>query len=370
MKAQLLSALALLFIFSACQSNESTIDENVNLDLPATPFDYSINHLNNDTYRNLSSFFINSSSDENPTITDNGATLGRVLFYDTKLSINNTISCGSCHHQDKAFADGEKLTEGFEGQLTIRNSKAITNPFFAKNLFWDARATSALDLTLQPVSNHIEMGMEDMDFLASKLAKSDYYKDLFKAAYNSNDITSQKISDALAQFLCSMTTFESKYDDGLKSNFANFTALEKEGKDLFNGPKYFCAGCHSSVTFDAETNISYYGGNQKGAANIGLPLSLDRGVEDLGKFRIPSLRNIEKTGPYMHDGRFETLERVIEHYSDGIVMQENLDPRFKTGNSAKKFNINDQDKAALIAFLKTLTDENYLTDPKYSDPFK
>ncbi len=365
MKFQFLSAVLLLFVFSAC-APESTTQEDVKLD--QTEYDYSIN-VPNSAKNELANYYSNSVGNTNPDVTNAGAALGRVLFYDTKLSINNEVSCGTCHHQDLAFADGKNLTEGFNGQLTVRNSKAITNPYFANNLFWDGRASDAMNLTLQPVSNHIEMGMEDMDFLAKKLSKTNYYTDLFKKAYNSSDITSEKISDAMAQFLCSMTTFESKYDEGIKSNFSNFTALELKGKRLFEGSKYFCQGCHSGITFDAENQFSYYGGSQNGATNIGLPLTRDKGINDEGRFRIPSLRNVEKTAPYMHDGRFATLDQVIDHYSKGIEMQEMLDPRFKNGNQAKKFNISDDEKVALVAFLKTLTDEKYLTNPKYSNPF-
>jgi len=365
MKFQFLSAVFLLFIFSAC-APEATTGEDVKLD--QTEYDYSI-VVPHSAKDELSNYFSNSADNNNPTVTNEGAALGRVLFYDTKLSINNEVSCGSCHDQSLAFADGKKLTEGFNGQLTVRNSKAITNPYFSNNLFWDGRASDVLNLTLQPVSNHIEMGMEDMDFLAKKLSNIAYYKDLFKKAYNSSEITSDKISDAMAQFLCSMTTFESKYDEGLKTNFSNFTALEKQGKQIFESSKYLCQGCHSGITFDAENQFSYYGGPQNGATNIGLPLTRDKGIDDEGRFRIPSLRNIAKTAPYMHDGRFATLEEVIDHYSKGIETQEMLDPKLKSGNQAKKFNISDDEKAALVAFMKTLTDEKFLTDPKYSNPF-
>lgn len=292
------------------------------------------------------------------------------MFYDTKLSINNKVSCGSCHLQSKAFADDKAFSEGFEGRLTERNSIAILNPAYCNNLFWDSRASSALHLALQPVQNHIEMGIEDMDFLAKKLSKVDYYDNLFKKAYGSTEITPQKVSDAVAQFLCSMTTFNSKFDQGLENNFNTFTTLERKGKELFNSSTLKCASCHSGLTFNAEVpNSSYSQPDVKGATNIGLDRqSQDKGKED-GKFRIPSLRNVELTGPYMHDGRFTTLEEVIDHYSKKIEYSEHLDQKFKNGNKAVKFNISDDDKLALVAFLKTLTDDTYISDPKFSDPF-
>ncbi len=361
--------ILLLFIaggFFACDSN--TVEPtDVQPSLPETAYNYSDLKVPTQDQFSFQELQANSA---NPKVTDDGATLGRVLFYDNKLSINNKVSCGSCHLQSKAFADNKDFSEGFEGRLTERNSIAIINPNYCQNLFWDSRAGSALDLTLKPVQNHIEMGIEDLDFLAKKLSKVDYYKDLFQKAYGSNEVTPQKLSDAVAQFLCSMTTFDSKFDRGVNSNFSNFTALERKGEQLFNSSELKCASCHSGITFNAELNTSSYSQpDVKGATNIGLDRkSKDKGKED-GKFRIPSLRNVELTGPYMHDGRLKTLEEVIDHYSNKIQYSEHLDIKFKNGNKAVKLNISDDDKAALVAFLKTLTDETYISDPKYSDPF-
>lgn len=362
----------LAFGIFSCAPNITTITPSEQQPtLPETVYNYS--DLKLPVLQNFQTNF-NQQDDENPSVTDHGATLGRVLFYDNKLSINDKVSCGSCHLQSKAFADEEAFSVGFEGKLTERNSIAILNPGFCDNLFWDSRASSALDLTLKPVQNHIEMGIEDLDFLASKLAKVDYYQKLFKNAYNSSEVTPEKISDAVAQFLCSMTTFDSKFDRAKAefNNFSSLSTLEKTGKKLFEGFKFKCSSCHSGDTFSAESqNSGYSSPDVKGATNIGL----DRRSEDQGKengaFRIPSLRNIELTSPYMHDGRFNTLEEVIDHYSKGIVFSENLDPKFKSSNnSALQMNINDFEKTALIAFLKTLTDETFISDPKFSDPFE
>jgi cytochrome c peroxidase len=305
-------------------------------------------------------------------ITDAGATLGRVLFYDKQLSISNTISCGSCHIQSKAFADGKKFSSGFEGKLTERNSMAILNPISQNNLFWDSRSFSIVDLSLKPVQNHIEMGMENLDFLVEKLGKAEYYPALFQEAFGSTEVTEERISKAIAQFVGSITTANSRFDKGQLSE------LELLGHQVFNSNKAMCNQCHGGSNFAAQDGpFDPYGGGSgtgldlKGTTNIGLDLvAVDNGKEN-GSFKIPSLRNIALTGPYMHDGRFETLEEVIDHYSHNIKPHANLDEKFMNADgSVKRLNLTNIEKTALIAFLKSLTDEELLTNPKYSDPFQ
>lgn len=298
------------------------------------------------------------------SVTDAKADLGRVLFYDQTLSLNNAVACGSCHFQKLAFADGKALSQGFEGRQTTRNSMAIVNPAMSQaGLFWDTRANCVKNLALQPVQNHIEMGMEDLTLLTRKLAVIDYYPDLFMKAYGSPSITEDKIAEGLNAFIRSFVSWDSKYDEGEKSKFANFTAEEKHGKQLFsdwNGAN--CASCHNEPTFDQQW------GN---GANIGLDkISSDKGIGGASKFKVPSLRNIELTGPYMHDGRFKTLEEVVTHYSDKVQMNSQLDFNLRNGNQAKRLNLNEGDKKALVAFLKTLTDKNFISNPKFSDPFE
>lgn len=325
------------------------------------------------------------------SVTDAKAKLGRVLFYDNKLSINNKIACGSCHIQSKAFADGQQFSPGFEGLVTSRNSMAIINPAMSHSgMFWDRRKSSPRELSLQPVVNHIEMGMEDLKLLEIKLSGVDYYPQLFTEAYGSPTITKDKISDAMAAFMRSMVTWDSKYDEGVKSKFANFSAEEKRGMELFlgkpqdiNGNVFqveegLCGGCHGAPMFNDGRNLfssaSAYSDNDTGngiGVNIGLDkVSKDKGTGD-GSFKIPSLRNVELTGPYMHDGRFKTLEEVIEHYNSNVQPSANLHRRLRDDKGKpKKLNLSDADKNALIAFLKTLTDKKFIEDPKYSNPFE
>jgi cytochrome c peroxidase len=310
---------------------------------------------------------------ENPLITDAGATLGRVLFYDPKLSLNNRISCGSCHRQELAFSDGTASSTGFESRVTPRNSMAIVNVGFNSNLFWDSRASSVRDLVIRPIQNHIEMGMEDMQVLEQKLSKVSYYPALFTAAFGSPEVTEERIGSALAQFVSSITTVDSKFDRALENNFESFTTLERMGHNLFFSARTNCSSCHAAPNFAAPDfpGGGYSQPTVRGTANTGLDLVYeDPGKED-GKFRIPSLRNIALTAPYMHDGRFQTLAEVIDFYDHGIQAHASLDDNLRNSDgSPRHLNLNALEKQALLAFLHTLTDETMLTDPKFSNPFQ
>ncbi len=313
---------------------------------------------------------------KNPAVTDLGAQLGRVLFYDKRLSINRTVACASCHLQATAFADGGKVgSEGMSGQITSRNSPAICNTAFKNNLFWDSRVQSLPDLVSKPVSNHIEMGMESLDDVAKRLATVDFYPDLFDKAFGSRSITADRISSAVAQFLASIVSTNSKYDQGVKNNFANFTAQEREGKDIFFKQENHCNTCHAAPLFGAPDApfVGYYGDDKRGAANIGLDINYkDNGFRN-GEFCIPSLRNIELTAPYMHDGRFTTLDDVLDHYSQKIQTHPNLDANLRSNfgsGAAVQLNFTPAEKAALKAFLLTLTDASVTMDERFSNPFK
>lgn len=299
--------------------------------------------------------------------------LGRVLFYDKKLSLNNTISCGSCHVQSAAFSDKMPFSVGFGGQKTTRNSMAICNPVFLNNMFWDSRAAGSLDLSTRPVFNHIEMGMENDAMLESKLASTSYYAELFTKAYGDSKVTRGRISMSISHFLSAMVTGNSKFDKVVSSSpSVQFTGLEQMGKDLFFSERARCSRCHNGQNFSApdDPGNTYGSPTVKGTANIGLErIYQDNGKEN-GKFRIPSLRNVELSGPYMHDGRFTTLEQVIDHYSRGIQPHAHLDENLKDGQGNPiKLNFSEQEKEALLAFLRTLTDYSFLQDKRFSNPF-
>lgn len=319
--------------------------------------------------------------DSRTDISNNSVLLGRVLFYDTKLSINNTISCGSCHRQALAFADNVSFSKGFGNLVTVRNSMSIQNPVNNHNMFWDSRAKSPSDLALMPVFNHLEMGMETDEMLVTKLSNTSYYPQLFQDAFGDRTITRKRISTAIAQFVNCMFSMESKFDKGTVNSFKDFSPLEMEGKDLFFSSKFKCSECHAGNSFSAPDEPGgEYGGSgggfgdgsgddPKGTANIGLDMVYKDNGLGSGRFKIPSLRNIELTAPYMHDGRFKTLDEVLEHYSHGIQNHPNLDDKFRTNGQAARLNFTEHDKLALISFLKTLTDYNLITNPKFSDPF-
>ncbi len=313
-----------------------------------------------------------SSSKNIPLITDAGATLGRVLFYDRSLSITNTVSCGSCHVQALGFADGRATSPGFRGVETKRNSMAILNAGLNENMFWDARAPTVRTLVLNPISDHIEMGMESLGYLNKKLAQKDYYAELFKEAFGSSEITSARISDALTQFVCSMTTFDSKFDRNMESGFSGFSEKERLGHDLFFSERAQCGSCHALPNFAAPDfpGGAYGAQGVAGSTNIGLDKNyIDQGRGE-GRFRIPSLRNIALTGPYMHDGRFTDLMEVVDHYDHGIKSHAALDEKLKDQNGLpQRLQLSAYEKAALVAFMETLTSDQLLQDEKFSDPF-
>lgn len=342
--------------------------------LPATPYVYA--NLSLPAYLTTPPVIGQINSTTNNPITDYAATLGRVLFYDVHLSENNTTACASCHRQAFAFSDSAQFSTGFDGGQTTRNSMSLLNAAYYPNgrYFWDERAASAEAQASRPIVNPVEMGMS-MPKLVAKLQNLNYYPILFKNAYGSATVDSVRIVQALAQFVRSMVSYRSKYDIGRAAfppnqppnvNFANFTAQENQGKAIFFGAGN-CAKCHGTETFTSPA-----------ARNNGLDLVYaDNGVGTItgnpmqnGQFKAPSIRSIEKSGPYMHDGRFTTLEQVVEHYNSQVKPHPNLSPELRNPDGTPhRMNLTAPQKAALIAFLKTLTDTGISMDVKYSNPF-
>jgi len=340
------------------------------LKLPETPYRYSDLELPAHFKTPAARRFDNTPA--NNPVTDAGATLGRVIFHDTRLSANNTVSCASCHAQKQAFADPARFSKGFEGKLVDRHAPSLTNlRYYARGrFFWDERAGILETQVLLPIQSKVEMGQE-LGRVLEILGKDAHYPDLYRKAFGTSEINRDRTAKALAQFLRSMVSHRSKYDEGLvkagsiNSNFPNFTAQENQGKTVFLNR---CGNCHmpggqsAHFVMDRVSNNGLDGDIRKADGGIG-DITLRPG--QVGLFKSPSLRNVELTGPYMHDGRFKTLEEVIDHYSRGVKQHPNLDGRVRRAG-----NINPQQKAALVAFLKTLTDRHFITDPKYSDPFQ
>ena len=357
----LLSAAIITTVLAACRKNgltqqlpEATVQQDV----------FAVDYSNTDK----------AGSQLRATNINNAyAALGRVLFYDTRLSLNGTTSCGSCHKQELSFADNTPTSGGFSNLQTHLNSMAIVNIGRNSGFFWGMRAGSLQTLALMPVSNHREMGFEDLNEMVERVNSIPFYKENMKRISGSGKMSSWDISNALSNFLSSMQSFNSKFDLYRTSNPENedqpgLTALENKGRDLFFH-KYNCATCHSG-----SSNMSFGWGQSSSSANIGLdPAGTLSG--DSGNFKAPTLRNIALTAPYMHDGRFQTLDQVLDHYSSGIKMNPSLSWMFRETNTitkqtqAKKLNITPDEKSALIAFLHCLTDESFTHDKRFSNPF-
>jgi len=340
------------------------------LSLPQTPYPYADVDLPAH-FKSAAALRFDNTPRDNP-VTDAGATLGRVLFYDTRLSANNTVACGSCHKQELSFTVAERFPAGFEGKRVDRNSMGLVNiRYYPRGrFFWDERAATLEEQALMPIVNKIEMG-NDLDRVVALLTKTDPYPELFRKAFGASEITKERVGKALAQWLRSLVSYQSKYDEGMnqvltvREDFPNFTAEENRGKRLFLAR---CASCHMPNGQSAHFIMNRPRNNGLDSdvvhtdGGVG-DITLRRG--DVGTFKSPSLRNVEFTAPYMHDGRLESLEKVVEHYSKEIKQHPNLG-----GQLRRRLNFSDGEKAALVAFMKTLSDRKFITDPKFSDPFQ
>jgi cytochrome c peroxidase len=336
-------------------------------------------------------------------LTDAGATLGRVLFYDKNLSVDNSVACASCHQQEFAFSDTETRSQGMNG-LTGRHSMRLVNARFSDEVrfFWDERAMSLEDQTTRPIQDHAEMGFSGVNGdpgildLIDKLEDIDYYQELFTFVYGDQQITEARLQEALSQFIRSIQSFDSKYDVGrAQANndgapFGNFTQQENQGKNLFLAPPVFapgssqrvgggagCAGCHRPPEFDIDP-----ASRNNGVVGVaGSP-----GELDIISTRSPSLRDLVQldgtsNGAFMHDASKSTLLDVINHYNTIIQVpgNTNLDPRLRPGGPGpggpgggqpQQLQLTDQEKEAMVAFLQTLSGSDIYTNAKWSNPFQ
>lgn len=345
--------------------------------------------------------YINAAGNKDNTtigndITNIGATLGRVLFYDKNLSSDNTVSCATCHQQEFAFGDPAIASQGVNG-TTGRHSMRLINARYAAedNFFWDERAATLEQQTTQPIQDHTEMGFSgqngapDLNDLITKLENIDYYDPLFTAAFGDAAITEDRMQRALAQFIRSIESFDSQFDENLaqvfngnpqqlnqalRQNFPNFSATENRGKALFLGNPNFnnqgvrtggglgCQRCHAAPEFDIAPN----------SRNNGMVSSLDGGTDN-DNTRSPSLRDFLNSNGTVHSGSFHNAEgdlaEAIEHYNSGINNVPNLDNRLRPGGNPQRLNMTQGEKDDLAAFLRTLTGSNVYTDEKWADPF-
>jgi cytochrome c peroxidase len=382
---------SLLFFFgilTGCQPDSS--DEAKTYKAIEETFGTSINLNDLPNYANQSkpTYITRNNSGSNP-ITDKGAILGRVLFYDTNLSADKTISCSSCHKQAFAFSDEAVASTGVNG-TTERHSMRLVNSKFSSEIrfFWDERASSLEEQTTMPIRNHGEMGFsgtegdQTFDDLLNRLQAIPYYQELFEFVYGDDQVTEVRMQQTIAQFIRSIQSFDSKYDIGRVqapndgAPFTNFTMQENQGKVLFLTPPTFdangnrtgggvgCAGCHRPPEFDIDPN----------SLNNGYISTLSGGT-DISVTRAPSLRDVLKqkgtlNGPLMHTGELTALSAVMDHYNQiNLIGNTNLDPRLRPGGNAQNLQLTLNEKASLEAFLKTLSGSNLYVDAKWSNPF-
>jgi cytochrome c peroxidase len=334
----------------------SFIYDDLELDLP---FRYLEARLN-------ATFLPDTTPLDNPT-TNAGATLGRVLFYDKRLSITNTVACGTCHQQSRGFAVERRFSVGAQGTPQTRNAMSLANVRYSEfdSFFWDQRVHTLEALVPIPIENPVELA-QPMGMLVAKLSETGFYPPLFEDAFGSPEVTSDRIAKALAQFLRALISYRSKSDEAFLVEFPGdipdpslvLTAQEFRGLEIASAS--FCFSCHATDALIVT-----------GATNNGLDLVPTDPGFGRGNFHPPSLKNIRVTGPYMHDGRFATLREVIDFYDHGVQDSENLDSFMEDLNGKpRRLNLTEEDKDALEAFLDTLTDHEFLADPRFSDPFQ
>ncbi len=398
MQKIILIILACLII--SCSSSDDYVpietDANTNLDIVDndttidlnTYFTVDFNDLPDYANQNIPNYITKDNMPADNSITDEGAVLGRILFYDTNLSVDNTISCASCHKQ--VFAFGDNIISVGVGGMTGRHSMRLINARFSdeSNFFWDERASSLENQTTMPIHDHIEMGYSgengdpNFDDLITKLENVAYYSDLFTMVYGDSQITEDRMQRALAQFIRSIQSFDSKYDQGVSQvanpnqNFPNYTQAENNGKSLFMRAPDFddqgmrigggigCMVCHRAPEFDIRPTSGNNG-------VIGVFNSTD---QDITITRSPSLRDVVNSdgipnGTFFHDSSAATLEEVLNHYNQIPQNNAGLDQRLRPNGNLQNLNMTEQEIEDVVAFMKTLSGEGVYTNEKWATPF-
>ena len=300
-------------------------------------------------------------------LTQEAIDLGRHLFYDPILSSDNTVSCASCHKQEHAFADNTQYSFGVDQAMGHRNTPTIMNAAFQLEFDWDGKTSSLEDQAVRPIFNDIELHNNNWSEVISRLQMSDLYPDLFYAAFGTDEIDeidSLHILRALAQFERTLISDNSKFDKFLKGE-VSLTTEELNGFDIYNSERGDCFHCHPIGLF-TNNNFHNNGLDPAPFSDLGRYNTTQNPLDE-GAFKSPSLRNIEFSSPYMHDGRFSTLEEVIEHYNFGGHDSPTIDPLMKYVNIGLL--LSPVEKAELKAFLLTLSDETFINNPNFSNPF-
>ena len=310
---------------------------------------------------------------DNP-LTEEGIRLGRFLFYDPVLSSDSTISCGSCHKQEFGFTDGKAVSPGVNGTLGTRSSMSLFNVgYYDTGLFWDGRSSTLEKQALEPVENPVEMH-EHWPNVEKKLQRSKIYPEMFRKAFGikeKKEMTRELAAKALAQFMRTILSYNSRFDEIFLRQEGFPTEQELRGYDMFFNtsldlPDAQCGHCHNGFLL---TNNGYFNNGLDSVANLKDYKDGGRGVItgqyfDYGKFRAPTLRNIGYTSPFMHDGRFSTIEQVMNHYVDHIKNVVNLDANLAI------LDLTPSQVQDVLEFLKMLDDPSAISDPQYSNPFK
>lgn len=357
-----LTLLALFFTIGCKKDNEvEPCPEQVTLD--STPYEL-----------NIGSFPYPDIPEDNE-LTKAKVQLGRMLFYENRLSALDNQSCATCHAQSGVFSDSAQFSIGTHGDIGGRQAMAVVNLAWNTNgFFWDGRSETLRHQALEPIQNPVEMA-ETLENVVAKLNQEEMYQDQFTRAFGDDEITSQRMALALEQFMMSVVSNDSKYDRFLAGT-ETLSESEERGRQLFFAEynPFFpeesgadCAHCHSGINFENDQ----YMNNGLDADGVSTDLGRFEFTEDpsdIGKFKVTTLRNIELSGPYMHDGRFATLEEVVSHYNSGIQLSATVDPAIANTEETGLM-LSEEDQVDLVNFLKTLTDYTFLQNEQYADPF-
>lgn len=345
--------ILLIFLFYACEQYEQD----------CTEIDNCNNH--NLTYFDLvypSNFPSPNIPNDNPT-TFEGVNLGRHLFYDPILSSDNSVSCASCHKQEYAFGDNTQYSFGVNNSIGSRNASTIINSAFQLEYDWDGKSSSLETQAIRPIFNEIELHNNNWTEIVERIELSEFYSEMFCQAFGSTDIDSLKILNAIAQFQRTIISTNSKFDKWLRGELA-FTDEEIDGFNIFSTERGDCFHCHPIGLF--TDNLFHNNGLDETYTDLGR-YEVTSNPLDQASFKSPTLRNIEFSSPYMHDGRFATLDEVIDFYDFGGYDSPNVDPLMKYVGQGLL--LSQQEKDNLKAFLLTLSDDEFINNPDFSNPF-
>jgi len=358
-----LATLFLLAVLTGCKEDETPIDPVEVVTLDETPYEFTYGALPDPTLP------------EDNKLTVQGVELGRMLFYETMLSKDDTQACADCHRQTDGFSDTRRFSIGVEELPGRRQAMSVFNMAWHSNdFFWDGRAELLRDQALKPIQDPLEMN-ETLENVIAKLSDTQLYKNQFIRAFGSDEITAEKMALAMEQFMLSIVSYESKYDKYLAGE-VELTESEERGRVLFETeynpffPEHSgadCAHCHGGANFENDLYMNNGLDTDLEFSDIGRE-EVTQDPNDRAKFKVPSLRNIALTPPYMHDGRFQTLEEVINHYDEGIKASSTADVTVINTMETGLF-LTNEDKEDLVNFLHTLTDENFIANEAYQSPF-